>query len=343
MFDLSMLQSIFSLSFLGFNLLDLVILIVVGFYAYEGYQLGFILAFLDFLSFVFSFVAAILWYSLVANILVKVFNMPIGFANAGSFFLLALLVEIVLNILLRELVYKRFIPLPGENARFDAFRKIDKGLGIIPGSVSALVFISFILTLVVALPSSTIFKDLIDNSRFGSTLVTSTSAFEGQVNNIFGGAFHETISFLTVEPKSNEIVTLHFTVPNGVIDKASETQMFNMVNKERTSRGIPALVSDPKLVDLARTYASDMFAHGYFSHYNLQGQSPFDRMQAAGIDYNAAGENLALAPNTNLAMQGLMNSPGHKANILSTNYGRVGIGVVDGGIYGKMFVQEFTN
>ena len=66
-------------------------------------------------------------------------------------------------------------------------------------------------------------------------------------------------------------------------------------------------------------------------------------MQKAGINYQYAGENLALAPSTSLAMQGLMNSPGHRANILSPNFHKVGIGVIDGGIYGEMYTQDFTN
>ncbi len=66
-------------------------------------------------------------------------------------------------------------------------------------------------------------------------------------------------------------------------------------------------------------------------------------MDADSITYGYAGENLALAPSTELAMQGLMNSPGHRKNILSPNFTKVGIGVMDGGIYGKMFTQEFTD
>jgi uncharacterized protein YkwD len=38
-----------------------------------------------------------------------------------------------------------------------------------------------------------------------------------------------------------------------------------------------------------------------------------------------------------------MNSPGHRANILSANFGRIGIGVIDGGIYGEIFCQEFKD
>lgn len=55
------------------------------------------------------------------------------------------------------------------------------------------------------------------------------------------------------------------------------------------------------------------------------------------------GENLALSPNVTLAMQGLMGSKGHRANILSTNFGKIGMGVIDGGIIGEVFCQEFTD
>ena len=100
---------------------------------------------------------------------------------------------------------------------------------------------------------------------------------------------------------------------------------------------------DEELVQFARSYSLDMFQRGYFSHYNPEGESPFDRMEKAGITYTSAGENLALAPSVELSMQGLMNSPGHRVNILRPEFGKVGIGVMDGGIYGKMFTQEFTD
>ncbi len=86
-----------------------------------------------------------------------------------------------------------------------------------------------------------------------------------------------------------------------------------------------------------------MFEKGYFSHENLEGKSPFDRMEAAGIIFKVAGENLAYAATVDLAHNGLMRSPGHRANILEVDFGTVGIGVIDGGIYGKMFTQNFTN
>jgi uncharacterized protein YkwD len=66
-------------------------------------------------------------------------------------------------------------------------------------------------------------------------------------------------------------------------------------------------------------------------------------MHAAKISFTTAGENLALAPTIPVAHAGLMNSPGHRANILRREFGRVGIGVMDGGMRGLMVSQEFRN
>ena len=86
-----------------------------------------------------------------------------------------------------------------------------------------------------------------------------------------------------------------------------------------------------------------MFNKSYFSHYTPDGKSPFDRMKAAGVQYLTAGENLAYAPNVEIAHQGLMNSPGHRENILRPEFGKLGVGVIDGGLSGEMFCQEFSD
>jgi uncharacterized protein YkwD len=86
-----------------------------------------------------------------------------------------------------------------------------------------------------------------------------------------------------------------------------------------------------------------MFARGYFAHDSLDGRTPFDRMRDANVRFLVAGENLALAPTLSLAHTGLMNSPGHRANILRPQFGRVGIGIMDGGMRGLMVSQEFRN
>ncbi|OGE25685.1 hypothetical protein A3C26_01800 [Candidatus Daviesbacteria bacterium RIFCSPHIGHO2_02_FULL_39_12] len=119
--------------------------------------------------------------------------------------------------------------------------------------------------------------------------------------------------------------------------------MFNLINRERVSRGIKLLTFDAKLVEVARVHAKDMFARGYFSHYSPENQTVADRAENLQVDFLVIGENLAYAPDIELAHKGFMNSEGHRANILSTDFSRVGVGIINGGIYGEMFVQVFTN
>jgi len=120
-----------------------------------------------------------------------------------------------------------------------------------------------------------------------------------------------------------------------------ERQMFQLVNQERARYGVPALRPNYELVKLARLKAGDMIEKNYFSHTSPTYGSPFDMMRQFGISYSYAGENLAGAPSVSMAHENLMNSSGHRRNILNSNFTEVGIGIVNGGPYGKMFVQMF--
>lgn len=123
--------------------------------------------------------------------------------------------------------------------------------------------------------------------------------------------------------------------------KSDEARAVQLMNADRTKNGLPALQVDSRLTALAERYAQDMINRGYFSHTNPEGQSPFDRMQAAGIGYSYAGENLAINNGVDAAEVAFMNSSGHRANILSSNYTKVGIGVRYSPSGQAYVVQEF--
>jgi uncharacterized YkwD family protein len=122
---------------------------------------------------------------------------------------------------------------------------------------------------------------------------------------------------------------------------AQEQQMVNLVNEERQRQGLAPLEVDMELTEVARVKAKDMIDNNYFSHQSPTYGSPFDMMKQFGISYRTAGENLAGNSSVEGAHTGLMNSDGHRANILNENFTNVGIGIVDGGPYGKMYVQLF--
>lgn len=120
-----------------------------------------------------------------------------------------------------------------------------------------------------------------------------------------------------------------------------EAKMVNLVNQARNGQGVKALTVNSQLVTLARRKSQDMVDKNYFSHTSPTYGSPFDMMKSAGVKYSTAGENIAGAATTESAHQNLMNSPGHRANILNSSFTQIGIGIVSGSQYGKIFTQMF--
>jgi len=122
---------------------------------------------------------------------------------------------------------------------------------------------------------------------------------------------------------------------------ADEQQMINLVNQERKAQGLKPLEVDMQLVKLARMKSQDMIDKNYFSHTSPTYGSPFDMMKKYGVSYKTAGENLAGASSVATAHKNLMNSEGHRKNILNSSFTHIGIGIVNGGPYGKMYTQLF--
>ncbi|MGM0470894.1 MAG: CAP domain-containing protein [Bacillota bacterium] len=124
---------------------------------------------------------------------------------------------------------------------------------------------------------------------------------------------------------------------------SAEKTMLNLLNQERTQRGLEPLQVDLDLVKVARAKSQDMIENDYFAHQSPTFGSPFNMLDELGINYYFAGENIAGASTVQQAHQSLMNSPGHRENILKERFTHVGIGIINGGPYGMMFTQEFID
>ena len=110
--------------------------------------------------------------------------------------------------------------------------------------------------------------------------------------------------------------------------KALELQNFDLVNAERVQFGLPTLTYNERISETARKHSQDMVKNDYFDHNNKQGMSPFDRLDRDGFNYVTAGENLAYGQISSIyAHHGLMNSLGHRKNILNKDYKELGVGV----------------
>lgn len=124
--------------------------------------------------------------------------------------------------------------------------------------------------------------------------------------------------------------------------KADENHILGQVNEERAKAGLAPLKIDYRLVSTARAKSQDMIDNGYFAHESPVLGSPFEQLKRAGISYRYAGENIAGNTSASRAMEAWMNSPGHRVNILNPEFTHIGIGVMDGGPYGKMMTQQFV-
>lgn len=127
-----------------------------------------------------------------------------------------------------------------------------------------------------------------------------------------------------VEQKKHEL----YTSASPALKEGFEYQLFDLTNASRVEHQLPILSWDNHVRETARKHSTDMAVNQYFDHTNLKGQSPFDRMKEDQIIFYLAGENLAYGQFSSIfAHEGLMNSIGHRQNILRKGYEYLGVGV----------------
>lgn len=115
---------------------------------------------------------------------------------------------------------------------------------------------------------------------------------------------------------------------DSILQYGFEQQLFDLTNAARVRHGLNALTWDDRVAGTARKHSIDMAKANYFSHDNQQGLSPFDRIKEDNISFRSAGENLAYGQSSSIfAHEGLMNSLGHRENILQDRYSNLGVGV----------------
>jgi uncharacterized protein YkwD/uncharacterized membrane protein required for colicin V production len=318
------------------NPIDILLVIVIVLSLLNGYRRGFILGVLDLAGWVLSLLAGLRYYHAVANWLgpridlwSEVWDQPIAFV----------LVAVLTGIAVHLIGYALLRRLPEDVHE----NQVNRLFGLLPGFANGLITAAILSALLLAVPLSEGLSERIRDSGVANRLAVYAERLEGQLRPVFGDAISRTLNLLTIRPDSDERVTLPFKVEKTRPRPDLEKQMLDLVNQERQKAGLNPLAADPELTEVARRHSADMFARGYFAHDTPEGLTPFDRMRAANVRFITAGENLALAPTLSVAHTGLMNSPGHRANILRKEFGRVGIGIMDGGMRGLMVSQEFRN
>ncbi|MFD6211093.1 CAP domain-containing protein [Peribacillus sp. NPDC060253] len=120
----------------------------------------------------------------------------------------------------------------------------------------------------------------------------------------------------------------YFAEASPELEKGFEYQLFDLTNASRVNHDLSVLSWDKQVKVTAQDHSEDMAVNQYFNHTNLEGESPFDRMEDDQIKFRMAGENLASGQNSSIfAHEGLMNSIGHRENKLQKDFESLGVGV----------------
>ena len=180
----------------------------------------------------------------------------------------------------------------------------------------------------------------------------------------------------TPAPTGARVPTPTAPVPNvepRVDGPELEREIHQLINAERVSRGLTALTWDERIAEIARGHSEDMASNDYFSHDNLKGQGPTDRGNEAGYlcrkELGGGAYSYGLGENiwhgwkyssytfgvgvsrydwmtqsqlADQAVSSWMGSPGHRQNILDSQYDRTGIGVGFGMSRGKPYAVYLT-
>jgi uncharacterized protein YkwD len=316
------------------NWVDVVIVVVILLSVFAGWRRGFILGSLDLLSWTGSLVLGYYFYPNMAYFLEGIFNLGVWLLPV-SFLITTIIARILIGLVTR--IITRAIPEHVNDGQVNRF------LGIIPGAINGWLYAIIISALLLALPLRHTITSETRNSRFAPKLAMQSEWANKKLAPVFDQAVRHTMNSLTVHPRSDEMVELNFTYNKSVPRPELEARMLDMVNEERAKEGLSPLRADPELAVVARKHSRDMFTRGYFAHESPEGKDPFDRMKDDKVKFHTAGENLALAQTLEIAHNNLMNSPGHRANIMNPSFGRLGIGILDGGFYGLMISQEFRD
>lgn len=316
------------------NIISILLIIAFILSVVNGIARGFILSTINLLSWVGSLLLLFFLYPYVVDFLEKMtednrWNMP-----------LSIVLCILIAIFFTSFLLNRFLRLIPINAHVSPINKI---AGILPGAISGILYAALLSLLFLVFPFSEKTSNATRQSSIAQQLTLVLDKMENRLKPEFKETISRTMQMTMIEEDSKETIKLSFSVEDPEIRELLEKEMLEMINSEREKHGLVLLTVDTQLTELARNHSRDMFARSYFSHISPEGLSPFDRARKAHILYLTMGENLALTQTLLIAHEGLMNSPGHRANILNGSFGKVGIGILDGGIYGFMITQNFKN
>ena len=320
-----------------FNWVDGIIFLVVLYYAIDGWERGFVSFLSKTFAFLLSLLLAVRFHPIVGAFLVEKLGFAPVWKNVLGYLFIAIPSEVMIHVIIKRLF--SWMPLRITTSVMNRLS------GSFFAGANGLLILAFIFLLILSFPIRGTVKRDIRNSLIGSNLVFLSELYGGSMRSSLDSISQETLNFITVKPRSQERLELDVTLSSNQlsVDAQSEQYMIELINEEREKLGLSVLGVDENLTAIARKHSRDMFERRYFSHFSPEGHDVAYRAKQEGIVYTLIGENLAYTQDVTIAHAGFMNSEDHRENILNPAWSRVGIGSIDGDIYGKIFTQVFAN
>ncbi|GAB2789401.1 CAP domain-containing protein [Streptomyces chlorus] len=190
----------------------------------------------------------------------------------------------------------------------------------------------------------TVGEHLVSGPRTPAEFVAHCLRNEPSRRTLHGPAFtHAGLAYAGDGPAGDVYWTALWAVPLTPAGLTrTVTDVVDLTNRERARAGLPPLAVDSLLVTAAQAHSADMVARDFYSHTAPGGSRPWDRAAAAGSARRTIGENIACGQRSAAeVVEGWMNSPGHRANILKPDFTHIGVGFAGGGRAGTYWTQLF--
>ncbi|MFD5450341.1 CAP domain-containing protein [Streptomyces sp. NPDC127100] len=190
----------------------------------------------------------------------------------------------------------------------------------------------------------TVGEHLVSGPRTPAEFVGHCLRTERARRTLHDAAFtHAGWGYVTGGPAGDTYWTALWAVPLTPVGLGRATgEVVELTNRERARAGLPGLAADPRLTAAAQAHSADMVARDFYSHTDPDGGRPWDRAAAAGATRRTVGENIACGQRSPAdVVEGWMNSPGHRANILGADFTHIGVGLAGGGRAGMYWTQLF--
>ncbi|MCX8008467.1 MAG: CvpA family protein [Patescibacteria group bacterium] len=320
-----------------FPLVDIGIIFMMMYFAFKGWRQGYMYLLASVLSFVISFILAIRYAGDLSAFFQDITGIEHRLFGFSVFFFVAFIIEAITSEILSRLLSTVRIQIISH--------WVNKILGAVIAVAMGMTLISLFAFVAFHVPIRGFIKESLRSSFIVSKMIAVLERYGGPIPDMLRRSAKELTSFITVKTGSRDAIILDISVRQDrlSVDSVSEEQMLTLVNQERRIVGIQNLKPDQSLQVVARSYAKQMLFERFFSHYDKEGNDVSYRLSRYGVQFFLAGENLAYAPDLLSAHEGLMNSEGHRRNILDPKFQRIGIGIIDAGFWGKMVVQVFTD